>query len=105
MYGQITAEFNSANFEQLCHRYFAGFDTSRFSVVAVRLYCAREIVLTVYAEDKLNKNHELPENKFPVKKFKTELKSTAELLEVMSAYNFTVADPAYNVDEMEVMNR
>lgn len=105
MYGQITMQFDHSGLEKLCNRFIAGYDPQRFRVVAVRLFCGKEIVLTIFVEDRLKESAAIPEGKFPVKKIKTELRSVAELLECAGSFNFTVANPAYNIDEMEVMNR
>ena len=105
MYGQIRMDFDNLKLERLCQKHFAGFETARFGIVAVRLFSGHELVLTVYAEDRLNHNTALPEKKFPVKKFKTEIKTLTEFFEVAQVFNFTVANPDYNIDAMEVTNR
>jgi hypothetical protein len=105
MHGKITVEFDRQALKDLCSKYVAGYDVARFEVVAIRIFCAKEIVLTIYAEDKLNTGSGLGENKFPVKKFKKEIRSHAEFFEFVRAFNFTISAGDYNMEDMEVINR
>lgn len=105
MYGQITLRLDDAGAARLCRKFIPGYDAERFHIVAIRLFCGKEIVLTIYAEDRSAGTTSLHEGKFPVKKIKTELSSAAELFEFVTAFNFTVANPSYNIDGMEVVNR
>ena len=105
MYGQITMLLDDQGAEKLCRKYIPGYDPQWFSLVAIRLFSGKEILLTIYAEDRSAGKSNLHEGKFPVKKIKTMLNSAAELLELVSSFNFTVANPLYNIDEMEVVNK
>ena len=105
MYGQITAEFTGERLNALFEKHITGYDPLWFIVVAIRLFCAKEIILTIYAEDKLSQNSGLAKDKYPVKKFKKELRHTSEFFDFVQAFNLTVANPEYNIDDMEVMNR
>ena len=105
MYGQITLRLDPEGTDKLCVKFIPGYDRARFQVVAIRLFCGKEIVLTIYAEDRSAGTSSLHEGKFPVKKIKTPLQSAAELFALVSAFNFTVANPAFNIAEMEVVHR
>jgi hypothetical protein len=105
MQGKIAMEFDREALKDLCMKYIFGYDSARFEVVAIRLFCAKEIVLTIYAEDKLSTGRGLGENKFPVKKFKKPINSPGEFFEFVKTFNFTVAAGDYNMEDMEVTNR
>ena len=105
MQGKIAMEFDRKALKDLCAKYIPGYDASRYEVVAIRLFCAKEIVLTIYAEDKNNSVSGLAENKFPVKKFKKQIHSPAEFFEFVQAFNFTISSGDYNMEDMEVTNR
>lgn len=105
MQGKITMEFDKEAIKDLCVKFIFGYDPARFEVVAIRLFCAKEILLTIYAEDKLSNGSGLGENKFPVKKFKKPIISPGEFFEFVKAFNFTITAESYNMEDMEVTNR
>ena len=105
LYGSMAVQSSGALLTELCAKHFPTFDPERFAVVAIRLFAGKETVLTVYAEDRQSGRSDLSENKFPVKKFKKELAGAGELFEFFTAFNFTVTDKRYNLEEIEVINR
>jgi hypothetical protein len=105
MQGKIAMEFDRDAMKQLCVKYIPGYEEERYEVVAIRLYCAGEIILTIYARDKSNSGTSLPVNKFPVKKFKKQIDSPAGFFEFVKAFNFTISAEDYDMHDMEVTNR
>jgi hypothetical protein len=105
MQGKIAMEFDREAMKRLCSKYIPGYDDDRYEVTAIRLYCAKEIILTIYARDKSNAGTTLPDNKFPVKKFKKQIDSPAEFFEFVQAFNFTISGGDYDMHDMEVTNR
>jgi hypothetical protein len=105
LHGKIGVTFNKEKLEQLCRNLATDFDTRRFDIVAVRLFSGKEHVLTVYAADKDNTSTTITPGRYPVKKFKFILSSPDEFYEVVEAFNFTVSNGEYQLDDMTVMNK
>lgn len=97
-------QFEPEQLSKFCTAYIPGFEPEKFRLVAVRLFCGKEIMLTIYTEE-IGSNKTLSNGRYPVKKIKTEIRSAAELLAFASAFNFTVANPEYNLDAMEITNK
>jgi hypothetical protein len=94
----------SKDLEDLCEAHIPGYDKKRFQIVAVRVFAAGEFIVTIYAEDKQS-NKSVRELRFPVKKFKIQTLSMAELFQYVEAFNFTVSDDDYYLEDMDVTNR
>jgi hypothetical protein len=103
--GKISVTFNQEDIRKICTRYIPDFKEERFEIIALRFFSGKENILTIYAVDKFSESSILPEGKIPVRKFKIELSSIGELMELIAAYNFTLCNEAYSLGEMEVMNR
>lgn len=105
LHGKITVQMDpEKNIEQLCVKHIPGYDTGRFEVVAVRVFASREFVVTIYAADKISQKT-VRELRYPVKKFKVQTLSMAELFEFVTAFNFTVHTEHYDIDDMDVINK
>jgi hypothetical protein len=103
--GKITVELR----DQIdLNNFFAtripGYDPERFDVVAIRVFAGAEFIVTVYAADKLSEKN-VKVDKYPVKKFKLEHLSLSELFNVVEAFNFTMGNKEYNLEDMEVINK
>jgi hypothetical protein len=105
LHGKISVTLKGDKLKELLSKYVAGFDANRFEIVAVRLFSAQELILTVFALDKHNNNTTVHEGRMPVKKFKLEISSPLELPELAEAFNFTVCNEDYRLEEMEVINK
>jgi hypothetical protein len=103
--GKIAIKFfNDLHFEELCIKHIPGYQIDRFNIIAVRVFSAKEFIITVFAVDK-ESHKTLHSNKFAVKKFKIENLAPAEFLKYVEAFNFTVADDEFHIDEMEIINK
>jgi hypothetical protein len=92
--------------EEFCERYFKNYNRDQFEVVALRFYYGKEIIVTLYALDKIrqdgtNFNH----NKLPVKKFKSSTVSFEDILPYVNELNFTLNTGNYSVEDIEVINK
>jgi hypothetical protein len=105
MYGRIAVEVSNDKLTELCARHIPGFSAERYRVVAIRLFAAGEVMMTIFAEDRMNRSTSLHQGKIPVKKFKKQLTTASELYEFFNAYNFTISDGDYQLEEMEVTNK
>ena len=105
MTGKIAVKFRSEPLNALCKKYIPSFDDVRFEIVAVRLFAAKEFIVTVYAADKLSNITSLPDGKQPVKKFKLENVNPADLPAIVEAFNFTLCNENYNLEEMGITNK
>ena len=98
--GMISIAFKEGDdLNSLCAR-LTGYNTERFSAVALRMYTGEETIVTVYAVDKLKK----AESSLPVHKFKLEI-SLKDFLNEIRQMNFTVSDDRYDLWDMEVINK
>jgi hypothetical protein len=103
--GKISVKlFEAMDLEDLCMVHIPGYDKERFQIVAVRVFASKEFIVTVYAEDKQS-NKTVGELRYPVKKFKIQTLSMAELFNFVEAFNFTVSDDDYYLEDMEVTNK
>src|SRR5688572_19302761 len=103
--GKIAVKlFDNMDLEDLCAAHIPGYDRGRFEVVAVRVFASKEFIVTIYAEDKLSQKT-VKELRYPVKKFKIQTLSMAELFNFVEAFNFTVSDDDYYLEDMEVTNK
>lgn len=82
----------------------AGFDTSRFEAIALKVYISNQPVVTIYAVD-LERRRKHPDNpKIPVHKFKKEM-SLDDLFYHLKHVNFTVTSGDIDIEDMEVINK
>lgn len=103
--GKIAVKFfNERHLEELCLKHISGYEIERFEIVAIRVFAGKEFIVTVYAADK-NSHKTTSGNKFAVKKFKIENIEPSEILKYVEAFNLTVGDDAYHLDEMEITNK
>jgi hypothetical protein len=102
--GKITAKITNENdIVSFCRRYIPGFDPGRFRVLAVRVFAASEFIVTVYAVDQLHER--AADGSLNVKKFKLQNVSMQNLSNLVEAFNFTVSDPHYDLEQIKVMNK
>jgi hypothetical protein len=103
--GKLTVKLRSqVNMNDFCAKRIPGYDPERFDVVAVRVFAGAEFIVTIYAADKLSEKN-VKVDKFPVKKFKLENLSFSELFNMVEAFNFTIGNKEYNLEDMEVINK
>ena len=105
LHGKITLNLNKKPLEALLKKHVTAYDPARFEVVALRLYFANELVLTVFAHDLQNHSSTISSDRVPVKKFKIQITSPADLLGISDNFNFTVCNDKSTLDEMEVINK
>ena len=103
--GNVAVSFDASALHQLCTELIPSFDKDRFEIVAVRVYAGAETFITFFLADRENQSTTLPPGKYPVKKHKVQLESLEPLHRAIAGFNLTVTNPAYMLDDMEVMNR
>jgi hypothetical protein len=92
--------------DEFCERNFENYNSDQFEAVAIRMYYGKEVVVTLYALDKVRQegsNYNI--NKIPVKKFKKTTLGLTELFAFIEEFNFTLSAGNYPLDEMEVINK
>src|SRR5690349_6486369 len=103
--GKISVKlWEQMDLEDLCIAHIPGYDKERFEIVAVRVFASKEFIVTVYAADKQSQKT-VKELRYPVKKFKIQTLSMNELFNFVEAFNFTVSDDDYYLEDMEVTNK
>jgi hypothetical protein len=103
--GNISVSLDDTMLKELCRGLIPSYDAARFDVAAVRVYAGKETFITFYLADRDNSSSTIPPGRFPVKKFKVQLDSLSVLYNAITGFNFTVANPAYHIDDMEVTNK
>ncbi|MCE3279035.1 MAG: hypothetical protein K0S44_1226 [Bacteroidetes bacterium] len=92
--------------DEFCERHFDNYNSDQFEAVAIRVFYGKEIVVTLYALDKVRQegsNYNI--NKIPVKKFKSTTFGMSELLSFISEFNFTLSTGNFPLEDMEVINK
>ena len=103
--GKISVKIaDHMDLEDLCVKHIPGFEKERFEIVAVRVFASKEFIVTIYAADK-HSQKTVNELRYPVKKFKIQSLSMQELFNFVEAFNFTVSDDDFYLEDMEVTNK
>ncbi len=97
---------NGKTLDDICMDHVPEYDRDRFEAVAIRVYAGKEIIVTIYALDKVRQEgtNFLPD-KFPVKKFKLEKIQFDQLYKYLEEFNFTLSSGNYSLEEMQVLNK
>jgi len=97
---------NNQTLDDFCADHIVDYNRDRFEAFALRIFLGNETIITVYALDKVRQEDSTtnPE-RFPVKKFKLTDFPLTSILSYFSAFNCTLSNGNYNIDEMEVMNK
>ncbi|MDQ3047727.1 MAG: hypothetical protein M3R27_09285 [Bacteroidota bacterium] len=97
---------NGKTLDDICIDNIPEYDRDRFEAVAIRVYAGKEIIVTIYAMDKVRQegNNFLPD-KYPVKKFKLENLPFEKLYTYLEDFNFTLSSGNYALEEMQVLNK
>jgi hypothetical protein len=104
--GKISAKFHAnSGIETFCAKHILHYDSKRFHIVAVRVFAAKEFIVTVYLDDKLKEISTIHPGKILVKKFKIENITATEFFDLIEAFNFTLSNDHYDLDNMEVINK
>jgi len=93
-------------FNDFCEKNFTNYNAEQFDAIAIRVLYGKEIIMTLYALDKLRQagtNYGI--NKLPVKKFKITKLSFDEVLPFIKEFNFTLTTGNYTLEDMEVINK
>ncbi len=92
--------------DDFCAQHVPNYDPDRFEAIAIRLFAGKEIIITVFALDKLRQEgNNYDTTKLPVKKFKLEHLQIDTLLSFFEEYNFTLSTGNYLIEDMEVINK
>lgn len=105
--GRISLKFQDGKtLDEFCENNFQNYDKNRFEAIAIRFYYGKEIMITLYALDKdRHREKDFSLDKLPVKKFKTNAISLAQVLPFIAEFNFTLTSASYALDAMEVINK
>lgn len=105
--GIISAKLaNHQTLDDFCADHVLEYNRDRFEAFAIRMFVGHETIITVYALDKIRQEDRTTGNdRFPVKKFKISDLPITSVLSYFSAFNCTLSNGNYNIDEMEVMNK
>ena len=82
----------------------AGYDTSRFEAIALKVYISSQPVVTIYAIDLDRRRRNPDDPKIPVHKFKKEM-TLDDLFFHLRHVNFTVTSGDVDIADMEVINK
>jgi hypothetical protein len=96
----------SQSLDKFCVKHFNNYDPRQYEAVAIRVFYKKEVVVTLYAIDRIRHertNFSLEE--LPVKKFKSKGFRIEEVLEVIEDLNFTLSTGNYAIDSMRVVNK
>lgn len=105
--GEITVKMaNGQTLSDFCLQHIPEYNPDRFEAFAIRLFVARETVITVYALDKIRQEGTTfnPE-KIPVKKFKINTLPLTDMLSYCESFNCTLTTGNYALEDMEVINK
>jgi hypothetical protein len=92
--------------EEFCEKHFNNYNRDQFEMVALRFYLGKEIIVTLYALDKVRQEgSNFNYSKLPVKKFKSNALDFADVLPYIDELNFTLSNGNYPLEEMEVINK
>ena len=92
--------------DDICQQEIPDYNRDRFEAVALRLFAGKEVIVTIFALDKLRQEgSNFDPEKLPVKKFKLENVSVPRLFEWFGEFNFTLSSGNYELEDIEVMNR
>ena len=104
--GKIVVKFYAnSGIETFCAKHILHYEPERFKIIAVRVFAAKEFVVTIYLEDKLKQLSTIHPGKILVKKFKIENISLSEFFDLIEDFNFTLSSEHYDLDNMEVLNK
>lgn len=105
--GILTLRLKSGKtLDEFCERNFDNYNSDQFEAIAIRVFYGKELVVTLYALDKVRQegtNYNI--NKIPVKKFKKTTLGLADLLTFIEEFNFTLSSGNYPIEDMEVINK
>ena len=105
--GEISVTFNAGEgLDDLCAKYIHEYNRDRFEAFALRIFVGNEVVITLYAVDKLRQEDSARNpDKIPVKKFKVPGVPLQELFRYLGSLNCTVTTNNYPLEAMEVVNK
>jgi len=105
--GEISVTLNEGvSLDDLCVKYIHDYNRDRFEALCIRVYIGKEIIVTLYAADKLRQEDStLDPGKIPVKKFKIPGIPLTELILYLGSLNFTLNTNNYPIESMLVVNK
>ena len=105
--GNLTIELaQGKTLQEFCMNNFNNYNPDQYDAVAIRFYFGKEILVTLYALDKVRQEGStFDPDKLPVKKFKMNKLPTADDLLFIGELNFTVSNGNYPIQDMEIINK
>lgn len=105
--GTISLELaEGKTMQEFCASRFNNYDPDQYDAVAIRFYFGKEIIVTLFALDKVRQEGtNFDPDKIPVKKFKMNPFPLNDILSFISELNFTLTTGNYSLEDMEVINK
>lgn len=110
-HGDLTGEISVSlaggqSLDDVFARYIHDYNRDRFEALAVRVFVGKEVVVTLYAADKVRQEDStVSMDKVPVKKFKITAMPLQELIPYLESFNCTLSTNNYPIEAMEVTNK
>lgn len=103
--GTISVQLaNSQTLDQFCADHIVEYRGDRYEAVSIEIVVGAEIVITVYAIDKMHARATVAE-RIPVKKFKLALSQLGDLLSYCDGFRLSLVKPTFSLANMEVINK
>lgn len=97
---------NDQSLDEFCTEHINDYNRDRFEAFAVRILAGEETIVTIYAVDKVRQEDStVKEGKIPVKKFKLTDVDLGSLISYCGAFNCTISTGAYDIEDMDVVNK
>ena len=109
--GDLTGEISvtldqGQSLDELCAKYIYDYNADRFDPIAIRIFVGKEVVVTLYAADKIRQEDSTVDpDKIPVKKFKVPGIPLQELFRYIGSLNCTLTTNNYPLEAMVVVNK
>lgn len=105
--GRISLKLHpNKTLEEFCEKKFENYNRDQFEAVAIKFHYGEEILVTLYALDKVRQEGStFNPDKLPVKKFKSGSFELYDILLFVKEFNVTLATGNYELEDMEVVNK
>ncbi|MCW3086159.1 MAG: hypothetical protein JWP12_3525 [Bacteroidetes bacterium] len=92
--------------EEFCEKKFENYNRDQFEAVAIKFHYGDEVLVTLYALDKVRQEGTtFNPKKLPIKKFKSTSFELYDILLFVKEFNVTLTTGNYRIQDMEVINK